>query len=235
VADEGTPKAKPPSGKGLVALLREGASKTVIGLGRIGEGVEHGLEGVGHGLSDVGRGAGAALAAPEAADLGPLLPATDLPAITSEGALGALATRLDREADLFRSVALRELARVGWLERVTQLTMIAAAVCEVIIAACAAAVAIFGGPLEGRAGLFFLAATFVAMGAGGVVYAAARIRASHNDRADAALSRARSIEDRIFRVGLVMEWRSEGDTLYQDALARLERFTEDSGAGIQDS
>lgn len=209
-----------PKAKGLVELVKETATKTFVGLGR---GLDAGLDASGHAL----EGAGRALAAPEATELAPLMGAADLPSIVAVdrplGPLSALSERLDREADLFRGIALRELARVGWVERVTQSVVVAAAVCEGVIAACASAAALFATPIEGRTGLFFVAALIVAIGAATVIYAAARVRGSHARLAEQALARAKEIEARMFRVALALEWRGAGDALFQDALARLER------------
>lgn len=165
--------------------------------------------------------ANAALAAPEGAELAPLLAATDLPELPADGPLGSIGVRLDREADLLRNVALRELARVGWMERVTLLVLVATVVCEVLVAACATFSALMGA--EGRGGLFALAAIILAGSAGGVAAVISRSRAAHRALATDALARARVIEQRIFRLALVMEWRAAGPVLYQDALARLER------------
>jgi hypothetical protein len=219
----GDPPPPAPKPKGLVELVKEGAHRTISGLGK---GFDVGMEGAGHALEGAGHaleGASHALAAPEAAELAPLFSQADLPNLAGAGPLGAISTRLDREADLFRSIALRELARIGWVERVTQSVVVVAAVCEIVIAACATAAALFGGTLEGRAGLFFLAALVVATGAGVVLFSTARTRASHGKLADAALARAKAIEEKILRVGIAMEWRAAGDALFQDALARLER------------
>lgn len=230
-----------PKPRGLVDLVQEGAKKTIAGLGAVGRGLEgagtglgRGLEGAGAGIgrglegasAGIGRGlegASAALATPDSADLAPLLPAVDLPELPADGPLGALATRLDREADLCRGLALRELARVAWTTRITQTVVIVAAACEILIATAAAGVALVGGVGDGRAGLFLLAALIVAGGAGLVLAAAGRARASHTKLADDATLRARSLEERIFRVAIALEWRRAGEPLYQDALARLER------------
>ena len=191
--------------KGLVELVHETTGDVIHGLGK-------GLE-----------RAEAALATPENTDVTALLSAVDLPEHASDGPLGALALRLDREADLFRGVALRELARVGWVSRVTQTMVVATATSAVAVAACAVVLAGFGGTVEGRLGLLFLAASVVGAAGVGVAAAAARTRTAHTQLAHDALARARVIEERLFRVGLTMEWRSAGPTLYQDALARLER------------
>ena len=184
-----------------------------------------------HGLGQGLERAGAALDTPENADMTALLAAVDLPELASEGPLGALALRLDREADLFRGVALRELARVGWVSRITQTTVVVTASCAVLVAACAVVLAVFGGTADGRLGLLLLAATVVGAAGVGVAASAARTRTAHTQLAHDALARARVIEERLFRVGLVMEWRSAGPTLFQDALARLERDHSPSGSG----
>jgi hypothetical protein len=187
VADEGKPGEHARERGGLVDLAKETAEHAWTGL-------ERSLAG---------------------ADLAPLLPAADLPALPATGALGALAERLDREADLFRNVALRELARVAWVERVTHGVVVALAGCEVGVAAIAVVCALLGA-VEGRAPLLFLAAFVIAAGAAGVAFA-------HAAAATAALGRARDVEDRIFRLGIALEWRAGDAALYQDALARLER------------
>lgn len=202
--------------RGLVELVHETTGDVIHGLG---QGLER---------------AGAALATPENADVTALLSAVDLPELTSDGPLGALALRLDREADLFRGVALRELARVGWVSRITQTMVVATATCAIAVAACAVMLAVFGGTIEGRLGLLLLAATVVGAAGVGVAAAAARTRTAHTQLAHDALARARVIEERLFRVGLTMEWRSAGPTLYQEALARLERDASPSANAASD-
>ncbi|MBS2015637.1 MAG: hypothetical protein JST00_22305 [Deltaproteobacteria bacterium] len=199
------PPAKP---KGLVDLLQEGAGTVMGGLG---DGLEK---------------AGAALATPENAEIAALLPATNLPELSADGAhgaLGLLATRLDREADLFRAVALRELARSGWVERIAQTVVVIAAACMAAVAAIAVTLAFFGSAVEGRGSLLVLAAAIVGAAGIGAAASASRMRATHAKLAEEALDRARAVEDRLFRVAIAMEWKTAGATLYQDALARLER------------
>ena len=138
-----------------------------------------------HGLGQGFERAGAALATPENADVTALLASVDLPELASEGPLGSLALRLDCEADLFRGVALRELARVGWVSRITQTMVVATATCAVAVAACAVVLAVFGGTIEGRLGLLVLAAAVVGAGRrrGG------RVGGAHADRAHPARAR----------------------------------------------
>jgi len=174
--------------KGIVDVLQEGADRA------LGE-------------------AEAALAAPEAANLAPLLGAVDLPEVQGEGPLGALSVRLDREADLLRGIALRELARVSWIGKIAQTIVVAAGVAEILVGLGAAM----------SSGGQFLLAAFVIAGAAGVVALAAQVsRKAHASLAHDALERARTIEDRIFRLAIAMEWRAGDRGLYQEALARLE-------------
>ena len=201
--------APDPKPKGLVDLVQQGAMDALAGL-------EHGFA---RGLSE----ADAALAVPAGADLAPLLAAADLPELRQDGPLGSIGVRLDREADLLRSVALRELARSAWMERLMLIVVLATAAAEAVVATCAAISASLGA-FEGRAGLFTLAATILAGSAAGVAVVVSRSRVAHRQIADDALSRARAIEDRLFRLAVAMEWRTAGPTLYQDALARLERL-----------
>lgn len=203
------PAAKP---KGLADALEEGARDALAGIER--------------GLVKADR----ALATPEGTELAALLDATNLPELPTEGPLGSLGVRLDREADLLRNVALRELGRVAWMDRLGLIVVLVGFFLEAVIAACVTFSAIVGA-LDGRGGLFTLAATVIAGSAAGVSAVVSRSRSAHRDLANEALSRARAIEERIFQLAVVMEWRGAGDTLYQDALARLERSHEPSASG----
>jgi hypothetical protein len=191
------------------------------------------IEGLERGMSRGLTEANAALTTPEGAELAPLLAATDLPELPSEGPLGSIGVRLDREADLLRNVALRELARVGWMERISLMVIIAAVVSEIVVAGCATLSAMMGS--DGRAGLFALAALILAGAAGGTTFVIAKSRAAHRALAAESLSRARKVEERIFRLALVMEWRLAGPELYQDALARLERDVSPPTAVVADA
>lgn len=186
------------------------------------ETLEEGAKGA---LTRLERGvakANRALAAPEGADLAPLLVATDLPELATSGALGSLGTRLDREADLYRNVALRELGRVAWIDRVTLTLIVVAFLGEGAIATTATLSAL-AGAIEGRGGLFALAATILAVAGAGVAALVASSRRMHRALATEAIERSRAIEESLFQLAVVMEWRGTEAPLFQDALARLER------------
>lgn len=200
-----------PRPAGLVDLVTEQARSA---LDRLERGVDRGFE-----------GANAALATPDEAALGPLLAAgaDDLPELAVEGPLASLSVRLDREADLLRSVALRELARVAWMERLALIVVVVAFVGEIVVAGAATLSAVAGLGSEGRTGLLALAAIVLAGAAGGAAAVVAKSRTAHRGLALEALARARAVEERIGRVAIALEWRASGPALFQDALARLER------------
>lgn len=233
--------------KAIATALEEGAHKALDaasdgaakGTAALEEGAHKALDSLEHGATKLNTGAhaaleaaqrraqaalakaDAALSAPAAADLTPLLAATDLPELPSAGALGSLGVRLDREADLYRNVALRELARVSWIDRVTLISVMVAFIGEAGVAACAAFSGLIGSN-DGRGSLFALAATILAVAPAGVAAVVAGARRMHKDLAADALTRSRSIEERLFQLGVVMEWRGTEPALFQDALARLE-------------
>ena len=219
------PDTPPPEPKGLAEVMHARAERALTGLGR---GLGPSLEGLGAQLG----GARAALDAPAEADLAPLLPTADLPEVAADGPLGAIAIRLDREADLHRGVALRELARVAWTTRIAQAVAVVGFVVEVLIAAAATLRGLGGGAVEGRASLFVLAALITAGGAGFVLLAATRAREVHGRLADDAARRARAVEDRLFRVGIALERARAGGREREAALERLEdaRVEPDRGA-----
>lgn len=185
------------------------------------EGAREALKGLEKGLVK----ADAALKGPTGSDVTALLDSTDLPELPTEGALGSLGVRLDREADLNRNLALRELGRVAWIDRVTLVVGLVAFLGEAGIAACATASTLVGA-VEGRSGLFLLAALILAGGAAGVAAILGSSRRMHRDMAMSSLASARGREEDLFRLGVAMEWRTAGPTLYQEALARLERRDE---------
>lgn len=212
-ADKAAEKAK-----AIAGALEETAHEAADVLGKEAQSAADALGKKAHGALAT---ANKALSAPEGADLAPLLSATDLPELPTDGALGSLGVRLDREADLYRNVALRELGRVAWIDRVTLTVVVFAFIGEAGIAAAAAFSAIIGA-IEGRGGLFALAATILAVAPAGLAAIVASSRKMHRELATEALARSRGIEEQIFQLAVAMEWRGTDAPLFQDALARLE-------------
>lgn len=168
--------------------------------------------------------AAGALVGPKEAHVEAMLDATDLPEVPGAGSLERLSVRLDREADFFRALAVRELAGAQWIERLT----FASAIVLAVGALAVAGALVFALVLGGDSALPRAALGATALGA--LVAASAAItlvgrgpRAARLAVAKDALDRARGVEEKIADVTLLLEWRAQGTALYQDALARAER------------
>jgi phosphoglycolate phosphatase-like HAD superfamily hydrolase len=136
----------------------------------------------------------------------------------------SLALRLDREADLWRSVGLRELAQIGRTDRIGLVAAVVATLADLALAFVGGMTALFGA--EGAVGraLLLLAAGFVATGGAAVVgLFTASNRKAQRARAAEALSRADLAELRLHRVGIALAVRKNDPAAYAAALERLER------------
>jgi hypothetical protein len=168
--------------------------------------------------------AAGALVGPSEARVEDMLPATDLPEVPGEDSLARLSTRLDREADFFRALAVRELAAAAWVERLTFVGAIVLAMAAVGVAAALVFAVVIGGEnAGGRALLGVVALAALAFGAASVALLGRGPRAARLGVARDALDRARDVESKIEGLTILFEWRRQSPTLYQDALARAER------------
>ncbi|HKA87505.1 MAG TPA: hypothetical protein VKE22_07555 [Haliangiales bacterium] len=175
------------------------------------------------------RRASSAFASPTGAELEGLLAGVDLPEIGGEGdAVAALALRLDREADFWRGLALRSLARAAWADRVAQIVAVLSGIGGLALAVIAGLGALFGASSEGGRAILILAAGAALIVACLLVnLVSARIRRAQREVVKDALARADLAELRLHRVSVVLAMRKlEGDA-YSAALLRLER---DAGA-----
>ncbi len=165
-----------------------------------------------------------ALQPPESADVGALVKETDLPALQGADTVSELAVRLDREADLWRNLAMREFSRQSWMSKVTQGVAIGVLVVDVGLAIMAGVSALFGGSAAASRSLLFGVAGFlVTAGAIVVAMVAASSAKVERDVARSALARADLAELRLHRLGIALAWRETTPELYQEALVRLER------------
>jgi hypothetical protein len=152
-----------------------------------------------------------------------LLSQADLPELAASDALASLAKRLDSEADFWRSVAMRQLARAAWTERLGVTGSLLLLVGGVLLAAIAAFRALFAS--EGGT------ATAMLLGVGiGVLLVAAlvvgrllsKVRQGQTEAVKDALVRADLAEVRLHRIALLMELRANGKDGFTSALAALE-------------
>jgi hypothetical protein len=167
--------------------------------------------------------AGKLLAAPTESDVLKLVESADLPELGPD-ALSSLLVRLDREADLERSLSLRMLARAAWVGRFAVGAVLLAVIAEMTLAAVCALLAIGGAENAGaRGGLVALGMTAILAAAHvGVRH----LRASESDlraMAERVIADARATEARLARIGVTAAFKAADPTEYQIALARLER------------
>jgi hypothetical protein len=185
-------------------------------------------EKLGAGLHSGLARAGTALAAPKGTDIESLISETNLPELVQDDPIGSLAIRLDREADLWRNFSLREIARLGWADRIAQAICVLAVLADIALGVVAALAALFGGDnAPGKVLLLGGAALSVMLGAIVVAQVTRGIRRTRHSLAREALARADLAELRLHRVGIVLGWRKQDPALYQEALARLERDAND--------
>ncbi len=153
-----------------------------------------------------------------------LLTQADLPALSVEDPLVSLASRLDREADFWRGVAMRQLARAAWTERLGMTSSILLLVGGVVLAAIAAFRALVATKGSGNAtamllGVGLAVLLVAALAVGGLV---GRLRRGQMEAVKDATTRADLAELRIHRLALLMELRAAGREGYVAALSDLE-------------
>ncbi len=200
-----------PSTERLREAVREGAaqvaSATAQAAARLSEGVKK---------------ASAAFDAPQSAQLEEMLRGADLPSLAAEDAVAALALRLDREADFWRGLALRALARGQWADRVGLGVATLAAIGGAALAVVAGLGALFGGAAS-RAVLVLAGMAVLATAALVVAWASSGIRRAQRELARDATSHADLAELRLHRVAVLLALRKESPEAARDALLRLER------------
>jgi hypothetical protein len=171
------------------------------------------------GLSGVSR----ELGAPAGADVAALIAEANLPELAPEEALPSLARRLDREADLWRNLALRELAHVAWANRIAHLASAMTMFGVAALAVIAAILAFFGAAAPERSLLLGVGALVLVMGAGAALWLSSSVRKSQREVVRDALVRADLAELRLHRIAVAMaSMRAEGE-IARSAIARLER------------
>jgi hypothetical protein len=189
--------------------------------------LDHTREQVGRAASRIGeslRHASDVLAAPAAGDVEGLLSSADLPELESPDPLSSLSRRLDREADLWRALALRALARAGWADRFTQAVAVLSAIGCVALAAVAAVSALFAAGSPGTRSLLLLTGGAVlCAGSAAVAWTAAGVRRAQHTIARDASRRGDLAELRLHRIGAILAIRQLAPEKLPQALERLEQ------------
>jgi hypothetical protein len=204
----------------VVALSGRVAAGVAPVADKLGAGVRAGLGKVGEALRD-----DAAAAVPAE-----LLAQAELPELSTGDALLSLAARLDREADFWRLVAMRQLARAAWTERLGLSASIALLIGALVLAAVAGFRALFA--TGGGAGTAML----VAVGLGALLVAAlvvsfvsARVRGGQAAAQREALLRADLAEARLHRIGLLLTLRERDPEAFVAAIRELEHDVRAAG------
>jgi|GEM_PF-5911480 hypothetical protein len=144
----------------------------------------------------------------------------ELPEIgLGEDPLRELAVRADREADFFRTMAVRQL-QPGPGRLLAALSALVALLAGTALGAAAGLRAFFGAGLGDAAGSEAAALALV-LGVGALV--GGLLEREARARAEAALARAALAERRIERLAAILAVRTLAPSRFADAVARLER------------
>lgn len=212
---EETPANDAPKGRERVEAALARAGKVA---GTLGSGLRDAGAGVAGSIGSGLREASAALRGPEGAEIEGLLSQTDLPDLSGEDPLRALAARLDREADLWRNLAFRELAQERWTNRIVQTVAVSVAAGAFVAASLAVLGAMLGA--HGRIPLLLTAVGLLVAGGLGTVAVVHTVRRSHREVLRNALARADLAELRLHRVAVALSARALDPGRAVEALER---------------
>jgi len=172
-------------------------------------------------------GAGTALRAledPTAKDASEIFAQADLPELAGEDPLAELALRLDREADLHRALALRQLARAAWMDRLGAIGAVVALLGIVVLASIAGFRALFAPDGAVFASILLgVGALLLLLGAFTVARATSRIRASQAQLAREMLARSDLAEARLHRMAALLALRDLDPEAFGATLRDLEK------------
>ncbi len=216
LADEKSDKAPSRTGVRAKALAEEVGAAIKGGIlpvtDRMGSAMRKGMGSVEHALED-----------PTHAMNDALMEQADLPAIDGEDPLSSTGLRLDREADLWRSVAMRQLARAAWMDRLAITSAVVVLIGEALLASIAGFRALFASEAVGAVSLLLgVGALLLIAGTVAISRAAGRVRESQLEVARGALARADLAELRLHRLAALMELRKTDRDTYLVALRGFE-------------
>lgn len=169
------------------------------------------------------RVAKAAIAENATTSIEGLIGQTNLPGLDGDDPLHDLATRLDREADLWRNLAFREMARMAWSARFITGVAVLVVLSDLALAAVAGLGALFGAEASGRSILVGVAACVVTLALSVVPAIALASKRSQRELVQSALARADIAELRLHRVAIALAYKHADEAKYMEALTRLER------------
>lgn len=200
-------------------------ARTVIG--NVGAAVQNGIGPVADRVGDAVRsGVGTvekALDDPAKSLAAEMLEQAKLPEIAGEDSLASLGIRLDREADFWRGLALRQLSRAAWMERLSISSTVVLLIGVILLASIGAFRALVASDAAIHVSILLGAsALLLVLGAITMQRATSKVRQGQLDVAREALERSDLSESRLHRLAALMEMRASDPEGYRKALHELE-------------
>lgn len=196
-------------------------------MGDVGAAVQNGIGPVADRVGDAVRsGVGTverALDDPAKSLAAEMLEQAKLPEIAGEDSLVSLGIRLDREADFWRGLALRQLSRAAWMERLSISSTIVLLIGVVVLASIGAFRALVASDAAVHVAILLGAsAVLLVLGAATIQRATAKVRQGQLEVAREALTRSDLSEARLHRLAALLEMRASDPEGYRTALRELE-------------
>jgi hypothetical protein len=180
--------------------------------GRVGDAVRSGVGSVERALDDPAK----TLAAE-------MLEQANLPEIAGDDPLVSLGIRLDREADFWRGLAMRQLTRAAWMDRLAISSNVVLLVGVVLLASISAFRALVASDAAIHVTILLgVSALLLVIGAVTIQRATAKVRQGQLDVAREALARSDLSEARLHRLAALIEMRASDQDGYRTALRELE-------------
>lgn len=203
----------------------QNSARTVIG--NVGAAVQNGIGPMADRVGDAVRsGVGSvekALDDPAKSLAAEMLEQAKLPEIAGEDSLASLGIRLDREADFWRGLALRQLSRAAWMERLSISSTVVLLIGVILLASIGAFRALVASDAAIHVSILLGAsALLLVLGAITMQRATSKVRQGQLDVARDALERSDLSESRLHRLAALMEMRASDPEGYRKALHELE-------------
>ncbi len=194
------------------AVMGDVGNAVQNGAGRVGDAVRSGVGSVERALDD-----------PTTSQANELVEKANLPEISGDAPLVSLSTRLDREADFWRGISMRQLSRAAWMDRLSISGNVVLLVGIVVLSAIAAFRAMFASDAALHvSALLGVAALLLVMGSITMQRATVKVRQGQLDVMREALTRSDLAESRIHRLATLIEMRTSDPEGYRTALRELE-------------
>jgi hypothetical protein len=196
-------------------------------MGEVGTAVQNGLAPVASRMGDAVRSSVGsverALDDPAKSLANEMVEQANLPEIEGEAPLVSLGIRLDREADFWRALAMRQLSRAAWMDRLSISSTVVLLVGVIVLASISAFRALFASDAAVQVTILLgVSALLLVIGAATIQRATAKVRQGQLDVTREALARSDLSEARLHRLAALIEMRTSDPEGYRTALRELE-------------